>query len=57
MGNFKQTDLQRLKSKERKAEDKTRKKEKENHKKQRLATLKKMKRGDENELQKVVASK
>ena len=62
MGNLKQTELQRLKTEERKAEDKTRKIKKENHKKQRLATLKRLKRGNDNELrrnllEKVVAGK
>ena len=58
MGNLKQTELQRLK----KAEGRKNKKI-ENHKKQCLATLKRMKRGDDNELErnlrleKVVASK
>ena len=60
MGNLKQTYLQRLKTEERKPEYKTRNK---NHKKKRLDTLKRLKRGDHNELErslrleKVVASK
>ena len=60
MGNLKQTELQQLKIEKRKAEDKC---ENKNHKKQRLATLKRLKRGDENELErslrleKMVASK
>ena len=60
MGNLKQTELKRLKTEERKAEDTKRNK---NHKKQCLATLKRLKRGDDNELErslrleKVVANK
>ena len=63
MGNFKQTELQRLKTEERKAGIIGENKKTENHKKQRLATLKRFKRGDDNELkrklrlEKVVASK
>ena len=59
MGNLKQAVLQRLKTDERKAEYK----KTENHKNLRMATLKSLKRGDENELErylrleKVVASK
>ena len=62
MGNLKQTELQRPKTEERKAEDKT--ENKKNRKSQkRLATLKRLKQGDDNELErklrleKVVASK
>ena len=60
MGNLKQTELQRLKTEERRLRIRH---ENKNHKKQRLATLKRMKRGDDNELErslrleKVVASK
>ena len=58
MGNLKQTELQRLKTQERKARIR---RENKNHKKQRLATLKRLKRGDDNELErrleKVVTSK
>ena len=63
MGNLKQTELQRLKTEERKAENKIINKKTENHRKQHLATLKRLKRGDENELErnlrleKVVTSK
>ena len=44
MGNLKQTELQRLKTEEREAEDIRENKKTENHKKQRLATLKRLKR-------------
>ena len=51
MGNLKQTVLQRLKTEESKAEDKMWEKNKTvDHKKQCLATPKRLKRGDDNEL-------
>ena len=62
MGNFKQTELQRLKTEERLRIRRVNMKT-ENHKKLRLATLKRLKRGDENKLEinlrleKVVANK
>ena len=62
MGNLKQTELQRQKTEER-LRIRRENKKMENHKKQRLATLKGLKRGDDNELErnvrleKVVASK
>ena len=63
MVNLKQTELQRLMTDVRKAEDRHQNKKTENHKKLGLATLKNLKRGDDNELErnlrleKVVTSK
>ena len=65
MGNLKQTELQRLKNRGKRKEslrigrekieqeDKTKEKvvRNRNHEKQHLATLKRLKRGDENELE------
>ena len=48
MGNLKQTELQRLKTEEERLRIR---RENKNHKKQRLATLKRLKRGDDNELE------
>ena len=58
MGNLKQTELQRLKTEERLRIRRENKKT-ENHKKEHLDTLKILKRGDENELERnlVVTSK
>ena len=63
MGNLKQQSLGYWRIEERKADDKTRKWKIESHEKQRLATLKRLKLGDNNELkrnlrlEKVVAGK
>ena len=63
MGNLKRTELQRLKMEERRLRIRRENKKTEKHKKQRLTTLKRLKRGDDNDLErklrqeKVVASK
>ena len=60
MVNLKHKEHQRQKTEERKAEDDATIRKQKNHKKQRLATLKRLKRGDDKvvlRLEKVVTSK
>ena len=63
MGNLKQTELQRLKTEEERMRIRCKNKKTENHPKKHLDTLKRLKWGDDNELErnlrleKVVASK